>query len=437
MASHPSPLTPHQSRVTPHQSLIIGGGISGITAAVELAEAGRKVVLVEREPYLGGNVSSFNNYFPKLCPPACGLEINYGRIRSNRRITTHTGAEVKEITGREGDFRAKVALQPQMINDRCTACGKCAEVCPEERPLEPGSGVAQKAAYINGGLAFPMRYTIDPEVCSGTSCGKCLEVCQYDAIELDARSTTIEIQAHRIIVATGWQPYAAEKLENYRYTEEPDVVTNLEFEKMLAACTRENKKLTRPSDGKEPGNIAFVQCAGSRDINHLPYCSAVCCPASVKHALTLSESMPGVTTELFYIDLRLTGRNEKLLKQAENKTTPHPSPSPLTPHPSPITFTKGKVGRINRGEDGGLLLEVEDIMAGKRRIEPFDMVVLATGIVPNPQLPLLSTNEYGFCDSKQVSGIYPAATCKRPMDVSSSVKDATSAAIKTMHKDEG
>ena len=406
-----------------YPTVIIGGGISGITAAVELAEAGREVVLVEKEPTLGGNVSRFNNYFPKLCPPACGLEINYQRIRSNTRITTYTGAEVIEITGTEGDFRAKVALQPQMINDHCTACGKCAEVCPEERPLEPGSGVVQKAAYINGGLAFPMKYTIDPESCTGTSCGKCLEVCEYDAIDLEAKSTSIELRAHRVIVATGWQSYAAERLENYRYTEEPDVVTNLEFEKILAACTRENKKLTRPSDGKEPGTIAFVQCAGSRDVNHLPYCSAVCCPASVKHALTLSESWPGVTTEVFYIDLRLTGRNEKLLKQAEEKEK--------------ITFTKGKVGKINRGEEGGLLLEVEDIMAGKKRIEPFDMVVLATGIVPNPQLPLLSTNEYGFCDSKQVSGIYPAATCKRPMDVSSSVKDATSAAIKTMQKDEG
>jgi quinone-modifying oxidoreductase subunit QmoA len=405
-------------------TIIIGGGISGITAAVELAEAGMEVVLVEKEPYLGGKVSQFNNYFPKLCPPACGLEINYRRIRSNPRITYYTGAAVTGICGVEDDFRVKLSLDARLINNHCTGCGRCAEVCPVERKAEPGILSRQRAAYINGGLAFPVKYTIDGEVCLKEACAKCLEVCAFNAIQLDAAPAVIELQASRIIVATGWQPYDAARIENLGYGTDPDVVTNVEFERILAGCTRENRKLARPSDGKIPGRIAFVQCAGSRDASHLPYCSTVCCPASVKHALTLSESCPGIETELFYIDLRLTGRNEKLLRKAEQ-----------TPG---ITFTKGKVGRVGRGADGkGPLLEVEDVMAGKKRTALFDMVVLATGLVPNPALPVLSTNEYGFCTDGQTPGIYAAASSRRPMDVSSSVRDATATALKVMRKRNG
>jgi quinone-modifying oxidoreductase subunit QmoA len=402
-----------------HPTLIIGGGISGITAAVELAEAGREAVLVEKQPYLGGNVSHFNNYFPKMCPPACGLEINYRRIRSNPRISYYTGAEVTGISGCEGNFIVKVALEPRMINNYCTACGKCAAVCPVERITQPAGLSVQKAAYVKGGLAFPMKYTIDATACLKASCAKCLEVCEADAIQLDAAATEIELYAHRIIVATGWQSYDAARIADYCYTEAPDVVTNVEFEKILATCSMENRPLTRPSDGTPPGRIAFVQCAGSRDLNHLPYCSAVCCSASIKHALTLAENHPDILTEVFYIDLRLSGRNEKLLKKAADSAS--------------IRLTKGKVGRIEmEGEGKSPVLEVEDIMAGKKRREPFDMVVLATGLIPNPGLPILTTNEYGFYVSSQVPGIYPAASCRRPMDVSTSVKDATATALKAM-----
>ncbi len=404
-------------------TLIIGGGISGITAAVELAEAGHEVVLIEKEPYLGGNVSQFNNYFPKLCPPACGLEINYRRIRSNPRISYYTGAEVKEFTGKEGDFKVQISLQASLINNSCTSCGRCAEVCPVERSVEPGLSLPDgtRAAYISGGLAFPMKYTIDSEVCEREACGKCREVCDYDAIRLDAQPGEIELQVQKIIVATGWKLYDATKIENYSYSDEPDVITNLEFEYLLSQCSRDNKKLTRPSDGKTPKRIAFVQCAGSRDLNHLPYCSAVCCSVSLKHALTLAEHYPKMKSEIFYIDLRLAGRNEKLLNIAEAN--------------SQVTLTKGKVGRIKRNvETEGLLLEVEDTMAGSKRQDRFDLVVLAMGLIPNYIHKDLVVNEHGFYHSDQVPGLYPAASCKRPMDVASSVRDATAAALKAMQK---
>jgi quinone-modifying oxidoreductase subunit QmoA len=403
------------------QTLIIGGGISGITAALELAEAGREVVLIEKEPYLGGNVSRFNSYFPKLCPPACGLEINYRRIRSNPRVTYYTGAEVVEICGSDGDFRVKLALRARLINNHCTACGKCAGVCPEERVQEPGRTTGLRAAYIRDGLAFPVKYTIDPDVCKRNVCARCLDVCAYDAINLDAEATEIELPVGKIIVAAGWTLYDPARIENYQYAAEKDVITNLEFEHLMAACTRENKKLTRPSDGAEPGRIAFVQCAGSRDLNHLPYCSAVCCSASLKQAMTLAQNYPEVRSEIFYIDLRVTGRNEKLLKRAESTAQ--------------ITLTRGKAGRILHSESGGgLQLEVEDVMAGRRRVETFDLVVLAMGLEASRTIEDLKMNEQGFYCAKQAPGIYVTSSCKRPMDVSNSVKDATATALKTLQK---
>ena len=403
------------------QTLIIGGGIAGITAAVELAEAGKQVVLIERLNYLGGNVSNFNNYFPKLCPPACGLEINYSRIRSNPRITYYTGASVKSICGSDGDFRVSIAVEPRLINNHCTSCGLCAEVCPEERSSMLGRKEGEKAAYIPKGLAFPMKYSIDPLACKGEACGKCLEVCEYDAIQLNASAAEVEIQVAKIIVATGWTLYDASRIENYLYKEQADVVTNLEFEHMLAANTREKTRLCRPSDGQIPRKIAFVQCAGSRDVNHLPYCSAVCCSASLKHALTLEAEYPEIRSEIFYIDIRLAGRNEKLLKEAEGKER--------------ISLTKGKVGRILAEEgEKKLVLEVEDIQRGTRRVDAFDMVVLAMGLTPNHVEAELKVNEYGFYLPSQVAGIVPAATSKSPMDVSSAVKDATASALKAMQR---
>ncbi len=264
-----------------------------------------------------------------------------------------------------------------------------------------------------------MQYTIDADACKRFDCARCLEVCDYEAIQLDAQAEEIEIQAGKIVVATGWKLYDPAKIENYHYSNEPDIITNLEFEHLLASCTQKNKKLSRPSDGAAPGRIAFIQCAGSRDHNHLSYCSAVCCSATIKHALTLAEHYPEIQSEVFYIDLRLSGRNEKLLAKAENSKQ--------------ITLTRGKAGRISRStSSNGLVIEVEDMMAGRRREDSFDMVVLAMGLVPNHIDVELEVNDQGFFLDRQKAGIYPAATCKRPMDVVSSVRDATATALKTM-----
>jgi heterodisulfide reductase subunit A-like polyferredoxin len=226
---------------------------------------------------------------------------------------------------------------------------------------------------------------------------------------------------YAIVIATGWKLYDASRLENFGYQEDPDVLTNLEFEYLLAGTVQDHRELVRPSDGTAPERIAFVQCAGSRDQRHLPYCSAVCCSATVKHVLTLAESHPGISAEVFYIDLRLTGRNEVLLRKADESGT--------------IQMTKGKVGRVSR-EPGGdqLRIEVEDVMNGTRRVEYFDMVVLAAGMVPNPVSIDLESGPEGFYPASQQEGIFVAGSCKRPMDVATTVRDATGAVLKAMHQ---
>ncbi len=400
--------------------LVIGGGISGITAAVEIAEVGHEVTLIEKEAYLGGNVVKMNNYFPKLCPPACGLEINFRRIRQNPRIKVQVLTELVSLAGERGNFKATLRTAPQFVKNTCTICGKCTEVCPEVRPddFNYGFGIT-KAIYLPHDMAFPMKYSIDDRYCKKESCNKCSEICEYNAIDFSAKEKIVKMDVSSIIVATGWKNYSAELLDNLHYKEFPNVITNVEFERLIAPGGPGKGKLVRPSDQKEPKDIVFVQCAGSRDENHLPYCSAVCCPASLKHALTFQERHPESKVRIFYIDLRVTGRNEDFLKRVEENKN--------------IELVKGKVANIEEIPDTkNLMIEAENTMDAKKIRMETELVVLATGIVPNQLAIDMKTDRYNFMSEEQKSGIYAIACGKKPMDVSSSVRDATAAALKTI-----
>ncbi|MBN2347356.1 MAG: CoB--CoM heterodisulfide reductase iron-sulfur subunit A family protein [Bacteroidales bacterium] len=408
----------YKSSIKP--TLIIGGGISGITAAVELAEAGREVILVEQKPYLGGNVVKMNNYFPKLCPPGCGLEINFRRIRQNPRITYFPSSTISDISGSKGNFSVSMVTSALYVNDLCTACGKCTEVCPEERPDEFNYNFTKtKAIYLPHEMTFPMKFHIDDQYCKKEACNKCVEVCTNNAIDFAAQAESQVLEVSSIVIATGWRNYDARKLANLGYSSSENIVTNVEFERLLAAAGSGNGKLKRPSDEKEPKEIVFVQCAGSRDENHLPYCSAVCCSASLKHALTVQEKIPGCKVTIYYIDLRVTGRNEDFLKKVEENPN--------------ITLIKGKVGNVEKNsETENLIVEAENILEGKKIKHTADLVVLATGIVSN-ELPLnLLTTQDGFLSDDQQEGIHAISCSKKPMDVSSSVKEATAVALKAI-----
>ncbi len=401
--------------------LVVGGGISGITTTVEIAEVGHNVTLVEKLPYLGGKVAQVNQYFPKLCPPYCGLEINFKRIKQNPRITLYTSSTVESISGSKGNFSVKIKKSPEYINDNCTACGDCSEVCPEERPNLFNYDLDKtKAVYMPHEMAFPWKYSIDDKYCKKESCNKCADVCKYDAVNLNAEEEQFEINVHSVVFATGWKPYDASKLETLGYDKYPNIITNVIMERTAAKNGPYSGEIKRPSDNKIPKTVAFVQCAGSRDENHLPYCSAVCCSASLKQALYINELYPETKIKIFYIDLRISGRNEDFLQKVQKREN--------------IEMIKGKVAMINElSETNNLILEAEDIMSGRKVKEEVEMAVLATGIVPiNPSISQLSIDEFGFLENIQEDGIYAAGCSKKPLDVSSSLKDATGMALKAI-----
>ncbi|UCG77629.1 MAG: CoB--CoM heterodisulfide reductase iron-sulfur subunit A family protein [Nitrospirota bacterium] len=401
--------------------LVIGGGISGLTTAIEAAEAGYNATIVERNPYLGGRVAQLFKYFPKLCPPYCGLEINFKRIKTNPRITFYTGAEVENIGGNEGDFTASVKVNARKVNEKCTACNACVEACPVERPNDFNFGMdTTKAIYLPHDLAFPMRYVIDSSVCKGSECNKCKEACKYDAIDLDMQDKAVEINVGSIVTATGWNPYDATKMDNLGFGKIKDVVTNMMMERLSAPNGPTKGAIKRPSDGKDVQSIAFVQCAGSRDENHLPYCSAICCMASLKQATYIREKNPESDVYIFYIDLRAPGKYEDFLNKIDADEK--------------VKLIKGKVAKIEQDGDG-VVVTAEDVIGGGKINQKVDMVVLAAGMESalkgSNLLSTIKTEESDFAVSEgQTEGIYAAGVASRPNDVTTSVQGATGAALK-------
>ncbi|MBI5103301.1 MAG: CoB--CoM heterodisulfide reductase iron-sulfur subunit A family protein [Nitrospirae bacterium] len=405
--------------------LVIGGGFSGLTAAVETAEAGSDVIIVEKTPFFGGRVTQLNKYFPKLCPPNCGLEINFKRIKNSGDVTFHMMAEVEKVTGQEGNFEVTIKVKPRYVNDKCVGCNACAEACPVEMPNEFNFGMDKtKAAYITHNQAFPFVYAIDDRFCKGKACGKCAEACKYDAIDLDMKPQTVTVNVGSIILASGWDPYDVTKLDNLGAGNIKNVITNMQMERLASPNGPTGGKILRPSDGKEPKSIAFVQCAGSRDENHLPYCSFICCMASLKQATYLREQYPDSTASIFYIDIRTPGRYEQFYWKV--KEDPN------------VSLIKGKIARITEDPaTGNPIIEAEDILQGKKIKQAFDMVVLATGMVPSTsssKIPVqVSYTPEGFVmPATLMKGVYAVGTLKSPVDVAKSVQDATGVAIKSI-----
>jgi quinone-modifying oxidoreductase subunit QmoA len=372
---------------------------------------------------VGGRVSKANQYFPKLCAPYCGLEINFKRIKTNPRIKILTQAEVESISGREGAYDVILKLAPETVNDNCTACGQCAEVCPVERPNDFNYGMDKtKAIYLPHAMAFPTKYVIDPKTCLGVTCSKCVPVCPYKAIDLSQTATKLNVKAGAIIVATGWQPYDAAKLNNLGFGKYTNVITNTMMERLAATDGPTHGNIVRPSDGKEVKNIAFVQCAGSRDENYLPYCSGVCCLGSLKQVTYVKEKNPDARVIIFYIDIRAPGTFEDFYRRVQGYQN--------------LSLVKGKVAKIEEDpQTKDLTVEADDTATGQKARETVEMVVLATGIVPTTaetKIPAEVTyDDYGFIASGS-PGIYAAGCCKRPADVGSSVRDATGAALKAI-----
>ncbi|MEG2172975.1 MAG: FAD-dependent oxidoreductase [Desulfovibrionaceae bacterium] len=406
--------------------LVVGGGFAGLTAAIEAAELGYDVYIVEKTPFLGGRVAQLNKYFPKLCPPSCGLEIQFQRIRKNPHIKFFTQAEITALTGQKGDYTVKVHVKPRHtaphnVDFSLLASTLDGEVCDS---FELGLA-KRKALYRSMPFAFPGRYVLDPAALSKVDAAK-LSANQF--IDLNEQPREVELNVGSIVVATGWKPYDLTKLTNLGAGSVKNCVSNMQLERLASPCGSTKGHIVRPSDGKAPRKIAFVQCAGSRDQNHLNYCSYICCMASLKQALYVVEQNPDAEITIFYIDLRTPGRYIKVLEKVQ-----------AAPN---VRFIKGKVADVQ--EDAttkNVVLTVEDAVRGEKLTLAYDMVVLATGMQPSlagERFPLpVAVDEDGFITGGEEAGIFAAGCARMPGDVMRSAQSATSAALKAVQTVKG
>ena len=401
--------------------LVIGGGFSGITAALEAAEVGHEVYLVEKSPFLGGRVMQLNKYFPKLCPPSCGLEIQFQRIKKNPKVKCLTLAEVVSVSGQAGNYDVSVRIKPRYTVPNSANLQALAQSLNQNVPNEFEFGLStRKALYMDVPFAFPQRFVLDTEHLDEEDKEK---LQQSDFINLHDQEKTTTLNVGSIIVATGWKPYDVTKLTNLGAGQIQNCINNMQMERLAAPSGPTQGVIQRPSDGKAPGKVAFVQCAGSRDDNHLSYCSYICCMASLKQAKYIRDQYPNAEVTIYYIDLRTPGRYDNFAQNVLDDPK--------------VKTVKGKVADVEEDiRDGSVWVTAEDALTGNKTQSCFDMVVLATGMQPSlagQPLPLnTEVDEEGFVSSAEASGIFAAGCAAEPLDVMKSAQSATSAAMKAI-----
>ena len=405
--------------------LVVGGGISGMTAALEAAECGKEVVLVEKSATLGGRTAMLYRYFPKLCHPTCGLEINLRRLKGNRSIRVMTLAEVTKIAGTRGDYTATVRIAPRYVNANCTACGACAEAVSAQIANPWNYGLDKlKAAYLPHAMAYPQRYVLDASIIGTPEADKAKAACKYEAIDLGMKEETVELKVGAVVWATGWQPYDAAKIQPYGYGRFPNVITSVEFERLADPHGPTGGKIVRPSDGKEAKNVAFIQCAGSRDENHLRHCSRICCMASLKQTQYVREAYAeDARSTVYYIDIRAIDRLEDFYAKVQRDAT--------------VTFVKSKVARI--AEDQATrdpVLHGVDTEGYHRYANRHDLVVLAVGMAPSirgADIPAeIVADSSGFIDATAESAVFGAGCASGALDVNRAVQSATAATLRAI-----
>jgi quinone-modifying oxidoreductase subunit QmoA len=384
----------------------VGGGFTGLTAAIEAAELDYDVHIIEKTPFLGGRVAQLNKYFPKLCPPSCGLEVQFQRIRKKPRIKFFTQAELVSVSGSKGKYAAKVRVQPRHTVPHSMDLGLLADTLEGEVPSEFEFGLAnRKALYRSMPFAFPGRYVLDV---AALSTKDKIKLAHAKGCLLDEEPKELVLEVGAIVIATGWKPYDVTRLANLGAGSMKNCVSNMQLERLASPFGPTQGVVKRPSDGRAPRSVAFVQCAGSRDQNHLNFCSYICCMASLKQALYLSEQDPGMRITIFYIDLRTPGRYMNVLEKV--KAAPN------------VRFVKGKVAEITEDRaTGNVTLVAEDAVRGEKLTLTYDMAVLATGMQPplaGERLPLpVSVDEDGFVVSGEEAGIFAAGCARMPLDV--------------------
>jgi heterodisulfide reductase subunit A len=449
LAAEPESLSVHAD------TLVIGGGIAGIQAALEIAEAGFQVHLVERMPTIGGHMAMFDKTFPTLDCAACILTPKMVAVGQHPNIHLMMLSEVQEVLGRAGAYRVRVVQHATRVDAAaCVACGDCTQFCPVSVPSEFDAGIAtRKAIYLSFPQAVPNTYVVDPAACTwvqsdGRKCGACVKKCSKGAVHLDAKDEIVELNVGNIIVATGYDVLDARRIERYGYGTLPNVLTSLEFERLSNASgptagkiVLKSKKLNKKTkteewvfdaEGPKPQAVAIIHCVGSRDHNYNPYCSRVCCMYSLKFAHLVREKLPDGKVYEYYIDMRAFGKGyEEFFERIKEEG---------------VFLVRGRSAKITE-KDGRMLIRGEDILSNHLVEQPVDMVLLAVGLVPAAESAQLAEmlgidrvsdgwfNELNYNTEPNMTergGIFVAGVCQGPKDIPDTVAQASAAAAKVL-----
>ena len=437
-----TPLTPGESPVT-KRALVIGGGIAGIQTALDIADAGFEVDIVEKKPTIGGKMAQLDKTFPTLDCAACILTPKMVDVAQHEKIRIFSYSEVAEVSGFVGNFEVKIKKNARYVKEEiCTGCGACVDKCPMKKvPNEFNLGMDnRKAIYIPFAQAVPKVATIDPSACNmlkNGKCGICSKVCAAGAIDYTQKDEFIDEKYGAIVVATGFNPISMDKFDEYAYNQSKDVITSLEFERLTNAAGPTAGKLLRPSDGKHPEKIVFVQCVGSRCSacaeKGKEYCSKICCMYTAKHAMLTRDKYPDTDVTVFYIDVRTPGKNfDEFYRRAVEDYG--------------VNYIKGMVGKIVP-EGDVLKVQASDLIANKQINIDADLVVLAAAIEPDKSARPLATMLTASMDTNDffteahpklrpvespTAGVFLSGACQGPKDIPETVSQAGAAAAKVI-----
>ena len=437
-----APLTPGESPVT-KRALVIGGGIAGIQTALDIADAGFPVDIVETKPTIGGKMAQLDKTFPTLDCAACILTPKMVDVAQHEKIRIFSYSEVTEVGGFVGNFDVTIKKRARYVKeDLCTGCGLCTEKCPQKKvPNEFNMGMDnRRAIYIPFAQAVPKVATIDPNYCTMLKtgkCGVCSKVCTANAIDYQAKDEYITEKYGAIVVATGFNPISMDKFDEYAYSQSKDVITSLELERLMNAAGPTGGTLLRPSDGEHPHTIVLVQCVGSRCAacaeKGKEYCSKICCMYTAKHAMLIRDKYPDTDVYVFYIDVRTPGKNfDEFYRRAVEEYGVH--------------YIKGMVGKVSP-EGKKLKVQASDLIAGKQLHIDADLVVLAAAIEPDKSARPLATMLTASMDTNDffteahpklrpvespTAGVFLSGACQGPKDIPETVSQAGAAASKVI-----